>query len=111
MKLFTILRNMITKAKAYTDTAEQNTKDYTDTAVNAITTNIQNLTIKKASSVNEFNSTANIQDTPQIMWWYDYSQIYVSFDYYWIRMQFKTNNSGMQRRVIYGNTTGSWTNL
>lgn len=30
MKLFTILRNMITKAKAYTDTAEQNAKDYAD---------------------------------------------------------------------------------
>lgn len=30
MKLFTILRNMITKAKAYTDTAEQNTKYYID---------------------------------------------------------------------------------
>lgn len=37
------------------------------------------------------------------------NQAYISFDINWIRLQFRTQSSGVpQTRTIYGNTIGTW---
>lgn len=116
MKLYTILRNIVNgikNAKAYTDTAEQNAKDYTDTSVSAITDNIKNLAIVKTQNIADINAGYNVNDAPRIMWFYTggTAQFYISFDFYWIRLQFRSNATYMEARVIYGNSTGSWTRI
>lgn len=117
MKLFTILRNIVNgikNAKAYTDTAEQNAKDYTDTSVSAITDNIKNLTIVKTGNLSDIDAyNINIGDVPRIMFFYNssVSQTYISFDYYWIRLQIRSNSRYTEARTIYGGTVGTWTRI
>lgn len=119
MNIFSFLFNTILRikeakssAKDYTDIAEQNAKDYTDTSVSAITDNIKNLTIVKTSNISDIDaSSININDEPRIMFFYNSSQVYISFDYYWIRLQIRSNSRYTEARTIYGATVGTWTRI
>lgn len=108
------IADVLTQSKAYTDTAEQNAKDYTDSAVSAITDNIKNLTIVKTTNISDIDaSNINISDTPRIMFYYTgaTSQFYISFDYYWIRLQIRSNSRYIEARTIYGATVGTWSRI
>lgn len=108
------IADVLTQSKAYTDTAEQNAKDYTDTSVSAITDNIKNLTIVKTNNLSDIDAyNINIGDVPRIMFFYNgsVSQTYISFDYYWIRLQIRSNSRYTEARTIYGGTVGTWTRI
>ena len=81
--------------------------------VETISGNVKNLTVVKTQDLADIDAGANINDVPRIMFFYTggTSQFYISFDYYWIRLQFRSNSAYMDARVIYGNTTGSWTRI
>lgn len=117
MKIFTILRNLIQGIKEAVKHSDENlmsANTYTDNAVSPITNNIQNLTIVKTDNLSDIDaSNINISDVPRIMFFYSggVSQFYISFDYYWIRLQIRSNSRYTEARTIYGATVGTWTRI
>lgn len=87
--------------------------NYLRYGITVLNTEMGGISFQKAENISEINESG-LTNTCRILIGLFDRVGYVSVDVYWIRFQFKSDNSGtgiMQYRIIYGNSMGEWIQL